>query len=56
MTHHTRTLRKELSEHWSFECINLYKKSKMFDGVTSSLMIFKFVKNAKIPKISVFDA
>lgn len=54
-THHTESLRQKFLECGSFKEIILFKENKIFDGVTSSIMIFKFIKNSKIPKIKITD-
>lgn len=49
-TLHASNIRKEMLEKGFLEHVILLDEAKVFDGVSSSIMIFKFVKNEKARK------
>lgn len=54
-THHARRLREELLKCGTIERMKLFGEERVFEGVASSIMIFKFVKNKRARRIRVMD-
>ncbi len=52
-TLHANKLREHMAKLGSLELFIDLNEAKVFDGVSSSIMIFKFVKGTKLPKVKV---
>lgn len=53
-TTHSRTLRDYMLENGSITDIYMFKETPLFEGVTSSFIIFKYVKSLKSEQISLY--
>lgn len=54
-THHATRLREELLKYGSIESMKLFGEKRVFEGVASSIMIFKFVKSKITRRIKITD-
>lgn len=53
-TTHSRSLRDYMVSHGSISEIYHFKETTLFDGVTSSYVIFRYVKSVHIPEVKLF--
>lgn len=53
-TTHSRTLRDYMLKNGSISEIYLFKEAPLFDGVTSSFVIFRYIKSRKLDLVSLY--